>query len=185
MPRDLHVVADMSAANDDWEARIAAVWASVQAQCLSGDALVAAVDALAAERAPGDAKALFERACARDTAGIEDAAEGYYRAALATGRLDVYRSSRASIQLASTLRILGHLDESEQLLVAELDRHLQPGNPRALHDEACAVLALTYVAQGRAKEAAGLALSALAPHLSRYNRSVAGNAAELVAKTWS
>jgi len=175
----------VSAANDDWEARIAAIWASVRAQSLSGEALVTAVDALAAERAPGDATALFERACARDTAGIEDAAEGYYRAALATSQLDAYRSSRASIQLASTLRILGHLDESEQLLVNELDRHLQPGNPRALHDEARATLALTYVAQGRTKEAAGLALSALAPHLTRYNRSVSGNAAELVAKTWS
>ena len=175
----------MSGANDDWEARIAAVWASVQSQSLSGEALVAAVDALAAERAPDDATALFERACARDTAGVEGDAERHYRAALATGQLDGYRSSRASIQLASTLRILGHLDESEQLLISELDRHLQPGNPRALHDEARAVLALTYVAQGRAKEAAGLALSALAPHLSRYNRSVAGNAAELVAKTWN
>ena len=175
----------MNTTKDDWENRIAAMWASVQSQSLTGAALVAAVDAIAAERPPGDATALFERACARDTAGVEDAAEGYYRAALATGQLDAYRSSRALIQLASTLRILGLLDESEQLLVNELDRHLQPGNPRALHDEARAVLALTYVAQGRAKEAAGLALSALAPHLSRYNRSVAGNAAALVAKTWN
>ena len=86
----------MSASNDDWDARIAAVWASVQSQTLSGEALVAAVDALAAERTPGDAAALFERACARDTAGIEDAAEGYYRAALAIGQLDAYRSSRNS-----------------------------------------------------------------------------------------
>ena len=184
MQRDHDVASDVSAAANDWEARIAAVWASVQSQSLSGEALVATVDALADERAPGDAPAMFERACARDTAGIEDAAEGYYRAALATGQLDAYRSSRASIQLASTLRILGQLDESEQLLIAELDRHLQPGNPRPLHDEARAVLALTYVAQGRAKEAAGLALSALAPRLSRYNRSVAGNAADLVEKTW-
>ena len=147
--------------------------------------MVAAVDALAAERSPGDATAVFERACARDTAGIEDAAEGYYRAALATGPLDAYRSSRASIQLASTLRILGQLDESEQLLIAELDRHLQPGNPCALHDEVRAILALTYIARGRATEAAGLALCVLAPHLTRYDRSVTGNATELVAKTWN
>jgi hypothetical protein len=185
VPRDHAVVAAVSHTNDDWDARIAAIWAGVQSQVVSGEALVAAVDALAAERPPGDATALFERACARDTAGIEDDAEGYYRAALATGQLDAYRSSRASIQLGSTLRILGQLDESEQLLIHELDRHLQPGNPRALHDEARAVLALTYVAQGRTKEAAGLALSTLAPHLSRYNRAVAGNAAELVGKTWN
>ena len=87
--------------------------------------------------------------------------------------------------LRSTLRILGHLDESERLLVTELDRHLESGNSRALHDEARATLALTYVAQGRAAEAAGLALSALAPHLSRYNRSVSRNAAELVTITWN
>jgi hypothetical protein len=116
---------------------------------------------------------------------MENEAEQYYRAALATSMLDPYRSSRASIQLASTLRILGHLEESEQLLVAELDRHLEPGNPRELHDEARATLALTYVAQGRSMEAAGLALSALAPYLSRYNRSVSGNAAGLVARTWN
>lgn len=175
----------MSIGNGDWEARIAALWADVQSQLLSGYALVAAIDSLAAERAPGDTTALFERAYARDTAGVEDAAQGYYRAALASGQLDAYRSSRASIQLASTLRILGHLDVSEQMHIAELDRHLRPGNPRALHDEARAVLALTYVAQGRAKEAAGLALSALVPHLSRYNRSLSGNAAELVEKTWN
>jgi len=147
--------------------------------------LVAATDALADEREPDDATAMFERASARDRVGIESEAERYYRAALATGRLDPYRSSRASIQLASTLRILGHLQESEQLLVAELDRHLEAGNHRALHDEARATLALTYVAQGRGAEAAGLALCALAPYLSRYNRAVSENAAELVAKTWN
>jgi hypothetical protein len=166
-----------------WEARVAALWKS--AQSLSPAELVRAADALSEELEPNDARALFERACARDTAGIESEAEKYYRAALANDHLDAYRRSRACIQLASTLRILGHLEESEQLLVAELDRHLEPGHERALHDEARATLALTYVAQGRAVEAAGLALCALAPYLSRYNRSVAGNAAVLVEKTWS
>ncbi len=147
--------------------------------------LVRAADALSDEMEPNDSRALFERACARDTAGMESEAEKYYRAALATGQLDAYRRSRASIQLASTLRILGHLEESEQLLVSELDRHLQEGKEGALHDEARATLALTYVAQGRAVEAAGLALCTLAPYLSRYSRSVAGNAAMLVRRTWS
>jgi len=173
----------MSNVDAEWEARVAALWKRAESMRL--DDLVAAADELADERAPDDAKALFERASARDRAGIESEAERYYRAALATGRLDPYRSSRASIQLASTLRILGQLEESEQLLVAELDRHLEPGNQRALHDEARATLALTYVAQGRTAEAAGLALCALAPYLSRYNRAVSENAAELVAKTWN
>ncbi len=173
----------MQTPDPQWEARVAALWE--RARSLPPEELVKAADALADELEPGDARALFERACARDTVGLESDAEHYYRAALASGQLDAYRRSRASIQLASTLRILGHLNESEQLLVAELDCHMAAGNERALHDEARATLALTYVAQGRAVEAAGLALSTLAPHLSRYNRSVAGNAAELVGKTWS
>ena len=167
----------------EWEARIAAVWEG--AHSMKGDDLVQAIDALVDERSLADGLASFERACARDTAGKEDEAERYYRAALETQDLDPYRRSRAVIQLASTLRILGRLDESEALLLQELDRHLVAGNERALHDEARATLALTYVAQGRAAEAAGLALCALAPRLSRYNRSIFGNAALLVKKTWA
>ncbi len=54
----------------------------------------------------------------------------------------------------------------------------------ALHDEARAFLARTYVAQGRPVEAAGLALSTLSPYLSWYSRAVTGNAGELVGRTW-
>jgi hypothetical protein len=169
--------------HQEWELRVAELWKRVES--LQAGSLVAAVDALADERDPGDAAALFERACARDSAGRAPEAEPYYQAALATGELDPSRRSRASIQLASTLRILGRLRESEQLLVGELERPVETGAPRVLHDEARATLALTYVAQGRPIEAAGLALSALAPHLSRYNRSVSRNAAQLIAKTWS
>jgi len=175
-------VTTMNAVDRSWEERVAALWHD--AATLPADQLVRRADLLADELDPGDPRASFERACARDTGGFEGEAEQHYRMALASGRLDSYRSARATIQLASTLRILGRLDESELLLVAELDRHLQPGHDRALHDEARATLALTYVAQGRAVEAAGLALSALAPRLSRYNRSVAANAAALVAQTW-
>jgi len=168
---------------DDWEARVAELWR--QAPDLAPEELVARADHLAAERASDDAAALFERAAARDTAGFEAEAEHLYRRALGCEDLDAYRRTRATIQLGSTLRLLGRLDESEALLVAELDRHMQPGHARALHDEARAILALTYVAQGRSTEAAGLAIVTLAPHLSRYQRSMARNAAELVAKTWS
>ena len=167
----------------EWEARVAAVWE--RAPSMAGEDLIRAIDALVDERALADGLASFERASARDTAGEEAEAERYYRAALATPDLDPYRRSRAVIQLASTLRILGRLDESEALLLAELDRHLVAGNERALHDEARATLALTYVAQGRTTEAAGLALCTLAPRLSRYNRSIFGNAAILVGKTWA
>lgn len=166
----------------DWESRVAAVWKNAEA--MSDEALVGAIDELADERPDDDAAAAFERASARDRVGRESEAEMFYRVALATDQLDPPGSSRASIQLGSTLRILGQLDESERLLAAELDRHLEPGNHRALHDEARAFLALTYVAQGRPVEAAGLALSTLSPYLSLYNRAVSGNAGELVGKTW-
>jgi Tetratrico peptide repeat len=165
---------------DDWEARLAAQWKGVDA--MSPEEFVAAIDALAAERPAGDAAALFERASARDTVGLELGAKDFYRSALATGRLGPYRGARAIIQLASTLRILGELDESERLLVTELDRRSKVGGDHVLHDELRATLALTYVAQGRAVEGAGLALLTLAPHLTRYNRSMAGNAADLVAR---
>lgn len=173
----------MDMIDHEWDARVQALWQ--HAEAMRPDDLIREVDALADERQPDDAAALFERACARDTAGVESEAEKYYRLALATGRLDAYRRSRASIQLASTLRILGRLAESEDLLVQELDRHLEAGNDRALHDEARATLALTYIAQGRAKEAAGLALCALVPYLSRYHRSMSRNAAQLVGKAWN
>jgi hypothetical protein len=164
----------------DWESRVAAQWQRLDA--MSPEEFVVAIDGLAAERTAGDAAALFERASARDSVGLETGAESLYRAALATGRLDSYRYARATIQLASSLRILGQLDESERLLVTELDRRAKAGGQHALHDELRATLALTYVAQGRAVEGAGLALLTLAPHLTRYNRSMAGNAAEPIAK---
>jgi hypothetical protein len=169
------------AAAAEWEARIAAVWKRVDS--LQPEELVAAVDALAAQRPADDATALFERACARDTSGLEQEAEPLYRAALASDHLDSYRRARATIQLASTLRLLGRLEESERILDAEIDRCEQARVRSPLHDETRAILALTYLAQGRAAESAGLALVTLAPHLSRYNRSVARNAEELAKRS--
>lgn len=158
----------------DWETRIAAVWKI--ADTLTPQELVRTVDRLASERPADDPFALFERACARDTAGIEDGAEPLYRAALAAGTLDAYRHARASIQLGSTLRHLGHLEESEQLLLAQLERCKAEGADAALHDEVRAVLAFTWLGQGKAVAAAALALETLAPHLTRYKRSMAANA---------
>ncbi|WP_211466697.1 tetratricopeptide repeat protein [Collimonas silvisoli] len=165
----------------DWETRVAVLWQQVDT--ISPKELVASIDALAAERPADDALALFERACARDTAGLESAAEPLYRAALASQGLDPYRQARASIQLGSTLRLLGQLEQSERLLLAQLQRYAEAGYGTALYDETRAMLALTYLLQGRATEAACLALRTLAPHLSRYNRSVAANAAEILKST--
>ena len=161
----------------DWETRVAAVWKIADA--LTPQELVRTIDALANERPVDDPFAQFERACARDTAGVEDGAEPLYRAALASGRLDPYRHARASIQLGSTLRHLGKLDESERLLLAQLERCQAEGPGAALHDEVRAVLAFTWLAQGKAVAAAALALETLAPHLTRYSRSMVANARHL------
>ncbi|MFL6679743.1 MAG: tetratricopeptide repeat protein, partial [Burkholderiaceae bacterium] len=98
---------------------------------------------------------------------------------LASGALDPYRHARASIQLGSTLKHLGRLDDSERLLLAQLARCQAEGPGAALFDEVRAVLAFTWIAQGRTLEAAAIALETLAPHLSRYNRSMAANARAL------
>jgi len=166
---------------DDWEARVAAAWKI--ADTLTPQELVRTVDTLCRERPVDDPFALFERACARDTAGIENEAEPLYRAALASGALDAYRHARASIQLGSTLKHLGRLEESERLLLAQLERCRAEGPGAALFDEVRAVLAFTWIAQGRTLEAASLALETLAPHLSRYNRSMAANARALRASS--
>ena len=156
---------------DDWQARIDAVWADGS---LSEDAVVAAIDALADERAADDAVALFERAGARDSAGREEEAEPLYRRALALG-LDPQRRTRAVIQLASTIRNLGKTGEALEMLRTEYER-----DPRGeLHDEAAAFYALALVSAGSAAHAASVALEALAPHLGCYTRSVTGYAREI------
>lgn len=156
---------------DDWQDRVDAVWTD---DTLTETQVIDAIDALAAERPEDDAVALFERAGARDSAGLEAEAEGLYRRALARG-LDDERRTRATIQLASTIRNLGKVDESLALLRAEHER--EPRGP--LHDAAAAFYALALVSAGEAERAASIALLALAPHLPRYTRSVTGYAREI------
>ena len=156
---------------NDWQSRVDAVWAD---ESLSPEAVIAHIDRLAAERPADDAVALFERAGARDSAGIEDEAEQLYRRALEIG-LDDERRTRATIQLASTIRNLGKTRESLAMLEAEYER--EPRGP--LHDAAAAFYALALVSNGKPERAASVALQALAPHLPRYTRSVTGYAREI------
>ncbi|WP_457098474.1 tetratricopeptide repeat protein [Microbacterium sp. P5_E9] len=159
---------------DEWDAQVAAVWADHE---LSDADRIARIDALAATLDEGDARGLFERAGARDSAGIETEAEPLYRQALAAG-LDEYSRARAVIQLASTLRNLGRTDEALGMLREEFDR----GPEAPLHDAAAAFYALALVSSGEAVAAASVALKALAPHLPRYTRSVAAYADDLVSE---
>ena len=155
----------------DWQERVAEAWAAD----VTDAERVALIDALAAERPHDDAVALFERAGARDSAGLEAEAEPLYRRALELG-LDEDRRVQAVIQLASTIRNLGKVDESLALLRAEYER----GTDAVLHDATAAFYALALVSSGDAVRAASVALQALAPHLPRYTRSVSGYARELL-----
>ncbi|RWR15688.1 hypothetical protein D8Y23_15745 [Microbacterium enclense] len=156
---------------NDWQERVDAVWGDAT---LTEDEVVERIDALASERPEHDPVALFERAGARDSAGLEAEAEVLYRRAL-DGGLDDERRTRATIQLASTIRNLGAIDEARELLRTEYER--EPRGP--LHDAAAAFYALALVSSGEAERAASIALQALAPHLPRYTRSVTGYAREM------
>ncbi|MDI9890283.1 tetratricopeptide repeat protein [Microbacterium sp. IEGM 1404] len=155
----------------DWQERVDAVWDDTS---LTEQQVIERIDALAAERPEDDPVALFERAGARDSAGLEADAEVLYRRALAGG-LDDERRTQATIQLASTIRNLGKIDEARELLRAEYER--EPRGP--LHDAAAAFYALALVSSGESERAASIALQALAPHLPRYTRSVTGYAREI------
>jgi len=155
----------------DWELRVEELWASLDER--SEDDFLAAMERLAGERPPDDPAALFERACAFDSTGHPDRAVERYRQALEGGLTGV-RRRRATIQLASSLRNLGHPEESVALLTAELD-----AGSDELDDAVRAFLALALTSVGREREAVALALTALAAHLPRYNRSLAAYASEL------
>jgi tetratricopeptide (TPR) repeat protein len=161
----------MNESADVWEARVAALWEAHDDH--EPDAFVAAMRALAAERPDGDAVAAFELAGAYDSTGYEAEAEAHYRNALGAG-LDPSRRRQATIQLASTLRNLGRPAESVALLRAERD-----AGSDELDDAVAGFLALSLVDSGREREAVGLALSVVARHLPRYQRSMAAYARDL------
>ena len=156
----------------EWERRVADAWATFDAR--SDDENRALIDGLAAELPAGSAVASFERACVFDSTDRSDLAVPLYREALERG-LTAERRRRAVIQLASSLRNVGHADESVALLTAELD-----AEPDELDDAVRAFLALALVDVGREREAVSHALTALAPHLPRYQRSLANYARVLV-----
>ncbi|WP_288375950.1 tetratricopeptide repeat protein [uncultured Chryseobacterium sp.] len=113
-------------------------------------------------RAIGD----FERACAFDSTGYEMEAEPLYRSALENG-LTGLRRRRARIQLASTLRNNGKIEESIQILREEKAHYSDE-----LNDAVDSFLALSLSSAGKQKEALSLALKAISKHLPRYGRSL-------------
>ncbi|HZZ90203.1 MAG TPA: tetratricopeptide repeat protein, partial [Caulobacteraceae bacterium] len=109
-----------------------------------------------------------------DSLGQEQQAEPLYRAAL-KGGLDPYRRRQAVIQHASTLRNLGRAAEAVALL-----HHERGEPPDDLSDAVAAFLALALFDAGEPREALAVALNALAPHLPRYQVSLASYARALI-----
>ncbi len=147
-----------------WQQRVDAFWATFD-QYEPAD-FVRQIESLANELPPGDAIALFELASAHDSTGQEEKAAPLYRQALSAGLTGTLRR-RAIIQLASTLRNLGQIEESIAPLTAE-----RQACSDELDDAVTAFLALSLTDAGRHREAVALALGALAPHLPRYNSSL-------------
>jgi hypothetical protein len=161
----------MSQSPTDWEQRLSDLWASLDDH--SEEEFVAKMDELVAELPADSAVATYERAAAFDSTGRSDLAVPLYRQALELG-LESDRRRRAVIQMASSLRNVGQAEESVALLKAERD-----AGSDELDDAVSAFLALALVDTGREREAISVALAALAPHLPRYQRSLANYAREL------
>ncbi|MGW9413736.1 tetratricopeptide repeat protein [Arthrobacter cupressi] len=160
--------------NGDWEDRVAALWDSLDEH--GRDDFHTAMKKLCAELPEGTAEADFELAAAYDSTGYPERAVPLYGKALETG-LEGERRRRAVIQLASSLRNLGRPDISVTMLTDERAR----GHDR-LSDAVDAVLALALADTGREREGLSLALTALAPHLPRYQRSMKNYARALLEK---
>ena len=154
---------------EEWERRIAMAWASMDDY---GEPEFRELMKELTAQAPielggaGD----FEYGGAFDSTGDPQRAVELYRRALDRG-LDPDRRRQATIQMASSLRNLGRADEGVTLLIEELAR-----GSDLLDDAVRGFLALALVDAGREREAVSQALTALAPHLTRYQRSMAAYA---------
>lgn len=161
----------MNQTNALWEARVAALWKSIDD--FDASAFIAQLELLLSELEPGSPVVLFERGAAQDSTGHPDLAVPLYEAALSAG-LSGLRRRRAVIQMASSLRNLGDAGRAERLLRAELEL---PEDE--LTEAVRAFLALALADLGREREAVAVSLQALSRYLPRYNRSLARYAARL------
>jgi tetratricopeptide (TPR) repeat protein len=155
----------------EWEQRLAHLWGTMDDN--DPDDFLAKMKALVSELPSDSAIGMFELAGANDSTGHPEKAAPLYRQALAAG-LSGSRRRQAVIQLASTLRNLGRPEESLDLLRAERE-----AGSDELDDAVIAFMALALVDAGREKEAVAMTVSALARHLTRYNRSLANYAKDL------
>lgn len=149
-----------------------ALWAEVDD--FEADAFIGHMDRLAAELPEDSAVALFERGAAFDSTDHPGEAVSLYAAALDEG-LDGPRRRQAVIQMSSSLRNLGDPQRAYELLVAEAELASDE-----LDGAVSTFMALALVDLGRERDAAAVAISALATYLPRYNRSAARYAQALL-----
>jgi len=154
---------------NEWDANIDA-WYEANADESRPAASVAAMREFLVGHPSSGALATFELAGIHDSMGLETEAVPLYRQALAEG-LDADHAARTRIQLASSLRNLGQLDEAIALLSEPSGTDLDAARR--------AFLALALHAAGRHDAAVREALEALIPSLPRYRRSLSAYAAEL------
>jgi Tetratrico peptide repeat len=155
----------------EWEQRLSALWASIDDH--SEEEFLRKMEQLVSELPADNAVGIFERAGSLDSTGHSDLAVPLYRKALALG-LPGQRRRQAVIQMASSLRNIGHASESVALLTAERVRESDD-----LDDAVSATLALALVDVGREREAVSVAVGALSRHMTRYRRSMANYARQL------
>lgn len=125
---------------------------------------------------PGDPRIAYEYAGTRDSAGDEAAAVPLYEEALAAGLREPHRH-RAQVQLASSLRNVGRLDEAVAVIDDVAARH-----PDSLG--IAAFRALVHHDAGHPTEALSALLAAVAttstdPDIVRYRRALSTYAADL------
>lgn len=157
-----------TAISDEWDQRSIALW--LEFPNLPEEEFRARHEKLMGELTHGHPVLLFERGAFQDSTGHSDLAVPLYQQALAAG-LDGERRRRVVIQMSSSLRNMGRPEEGVALLRAERER----GSDH-LDDAISATLALCLVDSGHEREAVAEAVAALAPHLPRYQRSMANYA---------
>ncbi len=99
----------MEELNDDWERKKAEIWKQLP-DC-SASEFLERIEKLVADLPKGNPLIPFEMGCAFDSTGQPEKAIPHYKQALSRG-IKGLRRRRTSIQLVSSLRNVGKLDES-------------------------------------------------------------------------
>lgn len=159
----------------DISARIATIFTAIDTY--QEPQFISEIDSLANLLPPNDPDGLFHKACARDSWGHSDQAIPYYREALKRGSLTGENRRRAVIQMASSMRNVGQVQEALDILVAEREH----GSDH-LDDALACTMALCLSSLDRDREGLSLVLVALAKHLPRYNRSMTNYGKALLEK---